>query len=357
LKQHNKNMTELECLEALLKRERAERVVYLEPNSKAVAAVHAGASIHDAYANPDFSYQTQKRIAEDIGWIFQPSYSSIGTDFGGESKPLEMGYGQAPAIVRYPVKDENDVWQLKLPDLKSLSSVRKGLAFCDISAREKLNNEYFNVVFSCSGPFTAAGEMCGLERLTRWLVRKPEVVHHLLRLVMDHTLHAARLWLDTYKGANLLFYHGEPTSSNQIISPEHFKQFALPYIKELHEKLLGMGYKHIMCHICGDHNANLQYWAQVPMGDPGIVSFGDEVDLQTAARFFPSDIIYGNINPAVIQTGTPKQVYLEAKKIILKGKKIPNGYIFGRGCELPPRASRDNLKAMIAAVNDFGWYD
>ena len=92
------------------------------------------------------------------------------------------------------------------------------------------------------------------------------------------------------------------------------------------------------------------------MGNPGIVSFGEEIDLETAAGYFPNDIIYGNLNPALIQTGTPKQVYTAAKKIILQGKKSGR-YIFGRGCELPPRASRENLLAMTAAVNDFGWYD
>ena len=350
------NMTDLECMEALLRREKAERVVYMEPNSKAIAAVQAGATIHDAYTSPIFSYRTQKRIAEDIGWIFQPSYSSIGADFGGEVKRLEKTYGQAPALVDYAVETEDDVWKLTLPDLKSLVSVSKGMEFCGISASEKLDNQYFNVVFNCSGPFTAAGEICGIDRLARWLVRKPEVVHHLLRLATDHILQATLLWLDTFKDSNLLFYEGEPTSSNQIISSDHFKQFALPYIKELHEKVLSMGYKHIMCHICGDHNANLQYWSQVPMGKPGIVSFGEEIDLETAAGFFPHDVIYGNLNPATIQTGTPRQVYLAAKKVLLKGKKSGR-YIFGRGCELPPMASRENLKAILAAINDFGWYD
>ena len=110
-------------------------------------------------------------------------------------------------------------------------------------------------------------------------------------------------------------------------------------------------------HICGEHNENLPYWAQIPMGDPGIVSFGHEVDLEKAAEYFPNDIIYGNLEPAIIQSGTPEQVYEAAKVVIEKGKKAPGGFILAPGCEMPPRAAPENVMAMTRAVNDFGWYD
>jgi len=56
-----------------------------------------------------------------------------------------------------------------------------------------------------------------------------------------------------------------------------------------------MGFKHILCHICGEQNENYPYWAQVPMGDPGLVSVSHEVDLDKAIEYFPNDIIVGNI--------------------------------------------------------------
>jgi uroporphyrinogen decarboxylase len=110
-------------------------------------------------------------------------------------------------------------------------------------------------------------------------------------------------------------------------------------------------------HICGEQNANLPYWAKVPMGDPGLVSFGHEVDLETAAKYFPNDIIVGNLEPAIIQTKTADEVYEAARVVITKGKKLPTGFIFAPGCELPPMAPVENVKAITRAVNDFGWYD
>jgi uroporphyrinogen decarboxylase len=97
----------------------------------------------------------------------------------------------------------------------------------------------------------------------------------------------------------------------------------LPYTKDLNEKSLSLGYKHIFCHICGEQNMNLPYWAQNPFGDPGFISFGHQVDLETATEYFPNDIIVGNLEPAIIQTGTPKEVYEAARKVIEKGKRLP----------------------------------
>jgi uroporphyrinogen decarboxylase len=92
------------------------------------------------------------------------------------------------------------------------------------------------------------------------------------------------------------------------------------------------------------------------MGDPGMVSVGHEVELERAAYYFPNDIILGNLEPALIQTGTPDEVYEASRKVIERGKKLPGGFIFTPGCELPPKAPLENIGAMNEAVNDLGWY-
>ena len=118
-----------------------------------------------------------------------------------------------------------------------------------------------------------------------------------------------------------------------------------------------MGYKTILFHICGEHNGNLPYWSKVSMGDPGLISFGHEIDLETAANYFPNDIIVGNLEPNIIQAGTPEEVYKAAMRVIEKGKKLPCGFMFAPGCEMPPKAPVENVRMMTKAVNDFGWYD
>ena len=350
-------MSDVQCLEALLHRKKAERVVYMEYYAFPVAALQAGKTIYDAYADPAFSYESQKRMAQEIGWIFQPVYPSLGGEFGGEVKLPEGEYAQALTTTRHAVQSEKEAWDLKTPEVLSAPTIRRGLEFCRLSSREKLDNEGFNVTLCVSGPFTAVGEICGVEQLCRWIMKKPAVAHHLLRVATDYLIAQARLWRETFKDACIVYFPSEPTASNQIISPTQFKEFALPYIKELHREVTGMGYRHILCHICGDQLANLPYWAEVPMGDPGIVSVGSEIDLETAARYFPHDIIYGNLDPVILQTGTPDEIYLATREVVLKGKALGNRYVFGQGCEIPPGAGKENIRAMVKAVADFGGYD
>jgi len=81
------------------------------------------------------------------------------------------------------------------------------------------------------------------------------------------------------------------------------------------------------------------------------------VDIETASKYFPEDIILGNIEPARIQTARPEEVYELCRIAIEKGKKHPGGYILAPGCELPVKTPPINVFQMTKAVNDFGWYE
>jgi uroporphyrinogen decarboxylase len=192
--------------------------------------------------------------------------------------------------------------------------------------------------------------------MSRWILKKPDAVHRLMRLTTDYYIELAKYWKDTFGTEKVVPTIGEPSTANNIISPKQFEHFVLPYTRELCQALLNMGYKYLHVHICGEQNLNLPYWAQIPYGNPGIISIGHEITIKTAAMYFPNDVIMGNLEPAIIQTGRPEEVYEAARQVIIEGKQISNGYIFSPGCETPPKAPIDNIKALIQAVNDHGWY-
>jgi uroporphyrinogen decarboxylase len=354
------NMTDKERVEALLRREKPDRVP-IWPFTYGFPMVYTGTSIADAYNKPEVSLAAQKKAAQDFGWIFTPfiGYAAAGGwEFGGEIKWPTGELDQAPMLIRHPVETVHDVWNLKMPDVKNSGIVPNQLEFFKLQLQEELDNKPWKVVaFIDPGPFTLAGNLCSSENLNRWIIKEPEAVHHLLRLSTDYTIERMQYWKDVFGTDRVVPWSAEPSASNQLISPKTFEKFAFPYIKEVNEKTLAMGFKTTFWHICGEQNANLQYWAQIPMGDPAVLSFGHEVDLEKAAEYFPNDIIVGNLEPAIIQTGTPEQVYEASRKVIEQGKKLPTGFMFAPGCDLPPRAPVDNVMAMTRAANDFGWYE
>ena len=354
-------MSDRERVLTLLDRKKPDRVPIWPFAYQGFATVYTGTSIADAYNKPKVAYEAQKKTCQDFGWAFTPmmGYAAYGGwELGGEIKWPSGEFSQAPTVLKHPVETPDDVMNHKVPDVKTAGIVPLVKEFCDISSKELLDNEPFNVMaFGASMSFTLAGNIAGPDKLCKWILKKPEVAHRLLKLANEHILKLADYWKGLYGVENVLPLGGEPTSANQLISPKTFAEFAVPYISEINQKFIDMGYRTIYSHICGEHNANLPYWQKIPMGDPGIISIAQEVELGKAAEFFPNDIILGNVDPAILQTSTADEVYEATKKNVLDGMKLNQGYIFSPGCEMPPMAPVDNIKAMSQAVKDYGWYE
>ena len=348
-------MTKDERWVALLNRKPMDRVpVY--GWAIGFSMVNTNLSIVDFYNQPQKSYDSQMKTADKFGFQELPGtgYAAFGGwEFGGEIKWPSGEFAQAPTVLKHPVETEDDVWKLEVPDVKNAGIVP---LMVDI-ARIAENDGSSYIMGFVQGPFTTAGNLGGVDKLTKWMMKKPDVAHRLLRLATDFLVKLAQYWADSFGPERMLIVGAEPLTSNQVISPKQFEQFAFPYIKEVHESILATGIKHIHMHVCGEQNENLSFWAQIPFGRPGIASFGHEVDLETASKYLPDTIIMGNVEPAIFQTGTPEQVYEATKVCIEKGMKHPGGFILAPGCELPPMAPEENVWAMMQAVSDYGWYD
>jgi len=320
------------------------------------SARNVGYPIASVYNDPEKSFWAQVWTQEQYNYDGSPifGYASYGGwEFGGEIKYPIDEWEQAPSVIRHPVESEEDIDNLELPDVKTAGMLPLAMQFSRMQEQFGLP-----IVFPCGSPFTCAGNVVDFSMLCLWIIKKPALVHQLLRLVTDHILQVARYWVDTFGPERVTARDILPFETNQIISPKQFEEFAFPYLKEVHEKVLGMGVKRFNTHICGEQNLNLPYLAQIPMGDGGIASFGHEVDLDTAIKYFGDKcIIAGNVEPVVIQMGTPQQVYELAKRCIEKGKYAPRGYILTAGCDIPPLVPPYNIYIMMKAVNDVGWYD
>lgn len=351
-------LTDDERMEALWNRQKPDRVP-LWPLALGFDALNVGYTILDCYNTVEKSIDCQRWTCEEYGW--QPfqfiigAATSFGAEvYGGKIKWPTGEFAQAPTVARHPFETEEDVLNLKVPDnLEKCGTVPLMLQQTAYSMKFR----GLKIAPLLAGPLDLGGPIIGVDRLCKWMILKPELVHKAFRVFTDLRIALAKLWADTFGAENLCPFIGGPMNSNQIISPKQFEEFILPYVKEQHAKFREMGYKHFWFHPCGEQNDNLPFWAQVDVGDPGIISVGHEIDLDTVAKYFPNDIVFGNLEPAIVQVGTPEQVYEASKELILKGKNYPGGYMFSLGCEAPPKAPSYNYWMMTKAVNDFGWYE
>jgi uroporphyrinogen decarboxylase len=347
-------MTSDERLCALQKGDSVDRVPFLS-FILGFCAKNVGYPVASIYSDPEKSFQAQIWTREQYGYDSDPffGYASYGGyEFGGEITLPDGQYEQAPSHKRFPVEIEKDIERLYLPDVTTAGMLPAAMQFSKLQVERG-----FTPSLVVGGPFTVAGNICVVNTLCRWSIRKPELVHRLLRLATDHLIDAVSLWVDTFGTHRVNIQVWEPLASNQIISPKQFEQLVLPYHIEFHERMLAKGVGHILCHICGEQNLNLPLWTQVPMGNHGIISIGKEVDIKTAIDYFGDKcVIAGNIEPAMLQTGTPSQIYELCREAIEKGKHSPHGYALMQGCEVPVNTPPYNLYVMRKAIKDFGWY-
>jgi len=344
----------IDRLQALLTGEKVDQVP-LYHFLLGFCARNVGYEVADMYANPQKSYDAQAWTFEQYGIDGGPDFgyaSYGGCEFGGEIRMPEGEWQQAPSHVTFPVNSPEELDRLVLPDPRTAGSLPLAMEF---SRLQQQNGTPITVVLG--GNFSVAGNICPPSMLCRWMLKKPDAAHRLLRMASDHILDVVRLWADTFGAENVMPNLWEPIAANDIISPKQFEQFALPYIKETNEQMLAMGIKHILYHICGEQNANLPLWAQIPMGDPGLVTFGHQVTLTKAIEYFgDSCIVLGNVDSSLIQTGTPPQVYEACREAIVEAKDAPSGFMLMSGCELPPMSAPYNVHMMKKAVEDFGRY-
>ncbi len=351
-------MSSAERMGALMMGQTPDRVPF-NPFALGFCARTVGYTVKSVYDDPQKSLEAQLWTAEQYGFepIVMFGYASYGGwEFGGDIKWPITEWEGAPSVGRHPVESDEDAEKLQLPDVKTAGILPLSMQFSRI-----LDSMGLPILPAVPGDaVTVAANVAEVSRFCRWIIKKPELAHHMLRLATDHILEVFQYWVDTFGAEKLMAGFFVTVAANQIMSPKQFEEFVLPYQSELHDKIYGMGIKSAFFHICGEQNLNLPLIKQLNLGTPefpAILSFGHEVDLETAIEHFPDNIIAGNIEPQVIQNGTPQQVYELTRTVIEKGKKAPRGFFLMPGCELPIMAPAYNVYTMMKAINDFGFYD
>ena len=337
---------------------KAGPLVWLWGAAPSFAVQNAGYPVAAAYNDPQKSFGAQIETIAQFGEDGIPRMAVGGASdvtwaFGGTLKWPADEYSMAPTATRHPANSKAEAEALSLPD--DVATAGPLPLYLDFARRCQKNG--LPVFPFITSPIEGARSLCGPELLMRWMIKQPDLAHRLLRLATAYSVAVVRLFAATFPPEDMLTYLAAPTASNQMLSPRFFETFVLPYQKELHEKILQTGIRHIYCHICGEQNKNLPLWHKIPMGNPGIVSFGHEVAIETAVKFFGRDcIIAGNIEPAVIHMGRPDEIYRLCLAALAQGSQAPRGYILMPGCGIPPNVPTQNLLMLKKAAAAFGRY-
>lgn len=202
------------------------------------------------------------------------------------------------------------------------------------------------------GVLTAALNLRGCEILTDFY-EDPEYVRKLFDYITKATIKRIRA---------LRKYLGEPEKSKGVafaddsianISTDMYKEFVLPYHKELIAELSSGGENSI--HLCGDatrHFKSITEELNVKQFDTGF-----PVDFGRLRKELGEDVtIYGGPNISLLLFESSAVVKAETKRILHSGIMKGGKFVIREGNNLAPKTPMSNLSAMYETVKEFGKY-
>lgn len=197
------------------------------------------------------------------------------------------------------------------------------------------------IVSSIVGPFALAAKLFGFDNLFPWIITDPNYVHQILEKLTGLAINYAQAQVKAGADAILV---GEATCSGDLISPDTYRDFILPYHRQLCPAIPAPS----IMHICGNSTRHIPYIAQ---SGASSYSFDEGADIHAAREQLKGNVALAGYVPTVeaLLQGTPEQVYQASLECLGNGVDI-----LAPGCSLPQHVTFDNINAMTQAAYDWG---
>ncbi|MDA8336625.1 MAG: uroporphyrinogen decarboxylase family protein [Peptococcaceae bacterium] len=200
----------------------------------------------------------------------------------------------------------------------------------------------FVVTTTSWGPFTLAGQICGVEPLMRGTFKAREMVHAVVDFAREFITGFYEPLIS--RGLIEMVSIADPTASGDLLSRKQFAEFVLPSLRQLTDRWHQKKVKTLL-HICGDTTDRLDLLLET---GADIISVDHKVDLVKAREAFRGKrCLAGNLDPvAVMLQAGPEQVAQKARDVIqrLGGG---GGFILMPGCDIGPTVPRENVEALL----------
>ncbi len=200
-----------------------------------------------------------------------------------------------------------------------------------------------------NGPFTVAADLMGEVEVYTALFSRPEFVHELLEIITGKILEWLGFCWDEMQIPDRDYGFADDLACT--LSPQFFREFALPY----HKKIFSHYPEWKSLHMCGKTDHLLQILAD-ELSIVEFNAFGYQTDLDLVAEHMGGKVfLIGNVSPILIASGTPEQVKEETRGVIEKLASC-RGLMIMDGANIAPESPLENINAMMEAAKEHGRY-
>jgi uroporphyrinogen decarboxylase len=194
----------------------------------------------------------------------------------------------------------------------------------------------------------------GMQQLMMDLFENPDFVHKLVRLSIDHNTAIAKRAIEL--GADFIILGDDYGSVEApLISPNHFREFFLPAIREIVEAVHAKG-AFCLKHCCG--NINLILEDMVRTGIDALHPFDATagMDLVAVKQRYPQLTVMGGVDCGPLLSERSVQDVVNEVKQLLHVASRGGRYIISSTNTIHNSVRPGNYLAMLSTVKEFGRY-
>lgn len=311
-----------------------------------LAAREAGLKMRDYYSNPQNIAKAHIQAVEkyDLDGILYDIDTAVLASAVGV--PIDFPIDEPARVHKHCLTELEQVQDLSETDISKNERVQIA-----VEGLKQLKSYFGDEIFlrgnADQAPFSLASMMRTPAAWMMDLIINPELSHQLLAYCTKASLQFIKLLSDA--GAHMIS-NGDSPAGPDMVSPDFYVEFALPYEKQLagysHE--LGLPY---MLHICGNTELILH---EMPKTGFDAVELDYKTDIyKIHAHYKNSILLSGTIDPSgVIANGTPEMVEFAARELLELYHDSPR-FIMNAGCAIPPTAPEKNIRTLIETTRNF----
>lgn len=252
------------------------------------------------------------------------------------------------ATYEYPPANKDTLSSLKMPN--PLGDGRMSILLKAISEMRKEFGDTICVCGRAAAPFSSTSLLYGIQEAMTLMIMDPD----LFRKTCDFFIRLQTLWGQAQfeAGAHALWL-GDCNAMSNLISIEHYSEFAFDPCKELIERYREIG----VLTFFHASEEKLTYIEKQTLLGADVLSVGPGIGIAEAKKATSGKVaLIGNLDPLeVLERGAPEKVVAETERIMQTGKN-GGGYIFNTGEMVPRETPEENLRAMVRSARQNGEY-
>ena len=307
----------------------------------------SGISILDYYSNDSLWFDANmKAIREFPDVIFLPGFWS---EYGMCTEPSAFGAKSVFPVNAFPsaekvIGSNEEIADLEVPDPEKdglLPFVLNRLKLAQV----KIENEGHKIKFSVSrGPLNIAGFLMGMTEFLISIKTEPEKAHSLLKKINEFLKRWHTIQKEAFPSIDGILILDDIIG---FMGEEDFKNFGLPYFKELYEMDVTVKF----LHNDASHKSSIKHLPEM-----GVNLFNMEFNSDINKLKAESNnkvTMLGNIPPRdVLAKGSPDDVKDSVIKLI-DSIEDKSGIIVSCGGGMPPGVSSENIRSFVDTVKSY----